>query len=85
MPRHAPKLTTDEEAESFLAQDRSGLDFAQFKPATFEFAPKSERVNMRLPKTLLDAVKQSATDAGMPYQRFIRHVLERAVTAGKKA
>jgi predicted DNA binding CopG/RHH family protein len=50
-----------------------------------EFQPKSERVNMRLPKPLLDAVKASARKAGMPYQRFIRQVLEAAVapSAGK--
>jgi hypothetical protein len=34
---------------------------------------------MRLPKTLLDAVKASAARAGVPYQRFIRQVLEAAV------
>jgi predicted DNA binding CopG/RHH family protein len=40
---------------------------------------------MRLPKPLLDAVKESARKAGMPYQRFIRQVLEAAVgpLAGK--
>jgi predicted DNA binding CopG/RHH family protein len=45
----------------------------------FEFQPKTERVNMRLPKPLLDAVKASARKAGVPYQRFIRQVLEAAV------
>jgi predicted DNA binding CopG/RHH family protein len=34
---------------------------------------------MRLHKTLLDAVKESAVKAGVPYQRFIRQVLESAV------
>jgi hypothetical protein len=34
---------------------------------------------MRLPKPLLDAVKASAVKAGVPYQRFIRQVLEAAV------
>jgi predicted DNA binding CopG/RHH family protein len=50
----------------------------------FEFAPKSERVNMRLPKPLLDAVKASAARQRIPYQRFIRAVLEQAVS-GRKA
>jgi len=45
----------------------------------FEFQPKSERVNMRLPKDLLDAVKAAAAKAGMPYQRFIRQALEAAI------
>jgi predicted DNA binding CopG/RHH family protein len=34
---------------------------------------------MRLPKTLLDAVRASARKAKMPYQRFIRQALEAAV------
>ncbi|MET7245043.1 CopG family antitoxin [Methylobacterium sp. EM32] len=75
-----PEFSTDEEAESFLDQDLSSLDFSQFKPVQFEFAPKTERVNMRLPKELLDAVKASASREGMPYQRFIRRVLEHAVS-----
>lgn len=75
-----PEFGTDEEAEAFLNQDLSSLDFLQFKPVQFEFAPKTERVNMRLPKELLDAVKASASREGMPYQRFIRRVLEHAVS-----
>jgi predicted DNA binding CopG/RHH family protein len=34
---------------------------------------------MRLPKTLLTAVKDIALREGMPYQRFIRQALEYAV------
>src|SRR6476660_4838703 len=57
MKRKVPKLKTDAEAERFLARDLSDLDFSQFKPANFEFEKKSARVNMRLPETLLKAVK----------------------------
>ena len=49
----------------------------------FEFQPKDERVNIRLPKPLLDAVKASAAKAGMPYQRFIRQLLETTVGQSK--
>ena len=80
MVRKVPKMTTDEEAERFLAQDLSDLDFSQFKPVKFEFEPKDERINMRLPSTLLQAVKASAAAEGIPYQRFIRQTLERALT-----
>jgi predicted DNA binding CopG/RHH family protein len=83
MKRKVPKLKTDAEAERFLARDLSDLDFSQFKPANFEFEKKSARVNMRLPETLLQAVKARATARIIPYQRFIRESLERAV-AGRK-
>ncbi|MBX9761303.1 MAG: hypothetical protein K2Y29_21175 [Beijerinckiaceae bacterium] len=86
-PKSVPVFKTDEEAEAFLEQDLSELDFSQFKPAHFEFAAKTERVNMRLPKPLLDGVKARATVEGMPYQRFIRKALEEALAspAHKKA
>ena len=80
MKKKLPRLQTDEEAEEFVANsDLTEYDLSEFRTVLFEFQPKSERVNMRLPKTLLDAVKASAAKAGVPYQRFIRHVLEAAV------
>ena len=77
--RKVPRLRTDEEVEAFLDQDLSDLDFDQFKPAPVEFAKKDERINMRLPAALLDAVKAKARERGLPYQRFIREVLEKSV------
>jgi predicted DNA binding CopG/RHH family protein len=82
MPRQVPRLTSDEEAEAFLDQDLSDLDFTQFKPVQFERQPKTDRVNMRLPAGLLDAVKARAAREGLPYQRYIRRVLEEAVGRG---
>jgi predicted DNA binding CopG/RHH family protein len=79
MKRKMPRLATDAEAEAFLEQDLSDLDFTQFKPVRFEFEKKSARVNMRLPQTLLDAVKARAQARGIPYQRLIREALEQAV------
>jgi predicted DNA binding CopG/RHH family protein len=73
-------LTSDEEAEHFVETvDLTDYDLSELRAVQFEFQPKSERVNMRLPKPLLDAVKSKAARAGIPYQRFIRQVLEAAV------
>jgi predicted DNA binding CopG/RHH family protein len=72
-------MTTDEEAEAFLEQDLSDLDFSQFKPVRFEFEPKTEQLNMPLPKPLLDAVKARAQARGVPYTRLIQDLLEREV------
>ena len=83
MKRKVPKMKTDREAEAFLEQDLSDLDFTQFKPARFEFEKKTARVNMRLPESLLNAVKKRATARKIPYQRFIREVLERATAVRK--
>ena len=78
-PKFVPVMTTDEEAEAFLEQDLSDLDPAQFKPLTWESAPKQARVNMRLPEGLMNAVKARAAARGIPYQRLIREALEREV------
>jgi predicted DNA binding CopG/RHH family protein len=73
-------LRSDEEAERFVAEaDLTEYDFGEMVPTRFEYAPKDERVNMRLPGPLLAAVKAKAKARGLPYQRFIREVLERAV------
>jgi predicted DNA binding CopG/RHH family protein len=79
--RKVPVLRTDEEAEAFLMQDLSDLDFSQFKPMHFEFEKKEAQVNMRVPQPLLDAVKDRAKARGIPYTRYIRMLMERDVSA----
>jgi predicted DNA binding CopG/RHH family protein len=84
MSKKIPSFQTDDEAERFVAEaDLSEFDLSGFKPVRFEFETKDARVNMRLPESLLTAVKEAARDQGVPYQRFIRQALERAVTAPK--
>jgi predicted DNA binding CopG/RHH family protein len=83
MKKKVPRLKTDKEAEAFLAQDLSDLDFSQFKTARFEFEKKDEQINMRVPRPLLAAVKARAKARGIPYTRFIRETLERAMNAPK--
>lgn len=79
--RKVPVLRTDEEAEAFLMQDLSDLDFSQFKPMHFEFDKKQAQINMRVPQPLLDAVKARARAKGMPYTRYIRLLMERDIAA----
>ena len=77
--RKVPVMTTDEEAEAFLDQDLSDLDYAQFRPSSFEAEKKTARVTMRRPESLMAAVKAKAAARGVPYQRLIREALEREV------
>jgi predicted DNA binding CopG/RHH family protein len=84
MKRKVPELKTDAEAEAFLDQDLSDLDFTQFRPAQFEFHPKAAQLNMRMPQPLLDAVKERARSQGIPYTRYVRQVLEQAVNGAGK-
>ena len=73
-------MRSDQEAEHFVANaDLTDYDLSGMRMMRFEFQPKTERVNMRLPRPLLEAVKASAAKAGIPYQRFIRQALEAAI------
>lgn len=74
--KRVPEFKTDAEAEAFLEQDLSGLDFRQFKPMRFEVVKKEAALNMRLPAVLLDAVRAKAKSQGIPYSRYVRMVLE---------
>jgi predicted DNA binding CopG/RHH family protein len=81
MLKKFPILKTDQEAEDFIENaDLTEYDLSGFVTFKFEFTAKDERINMRLPSSLLNAVKAKAKEAGMPYQRFIRAVLEGAVS-----
>jgi len=81
MKKKVPRLKTNRQAEAFPAQDLSGLGFSQFKPGKFEFKKKDDQINTRVPKPPLAAVKARARARGIPYTRFIRETLERAICA----
>ena len=77
MSKKLPTLRSDEEAEAFLdSADLSEYDLSEMKPIKFEYLRKSAKLNMRLPESLLAAIKAKADAQGIPYQRYIRQVLE---------
>ena len=73
-----PSLRSDAAAERFVAATNlTEYDLSGFKPMRFE--PESAALNMRLPRSLLDAVKAAARARGIPYTRYVRMLLEKAV------
>jgi len=85
MKKKLPQLASDEEAEAFVAEsDLTEYDLSEFRMVRFEFEPQGERLNMRLPSALLDAVRTAAAAAGVPTQRFIRQALEAAILSHQK-
>lgn len=79
-----PVVRSDRAAEKMVDRaDLTRYDLSAMRPVRFEFAPKSARLNMRLPEDLLTAVKDAAAESGVPYQRFIRQLLERALAESK--
>jgi predicted DNA binding CopG/RHH family protein len=85
MRKKLPRLKSDAEAEAFVAgADLTEYDLVGMVPMRFEMKPKNKSVNLRLPEQLLKAVQQQAKRAGVPYQRFIRMALERALQQGPR-
>jgi predicted DNA binding CopG/RHH family protein len=79
-PKPLPRLRSDKEAERFLeTADLSQYDLSGFRPTRFEFEKKTAQVNLRMPESMLKALKERAKKRGIPYQRFIRETLERAL------
>ena len=80
MKKKIPTFRTDAEAQHFVdTADLSDYDLSGGTRVQFEFEPKSASLNMRVPQTLLDAVKARARQRGIPYTRMIRQILEREV------
>ncbi len=82
MKKKLPILKSDEAAEAFVeSADLSTYDLSGGKPVRFEFAKKDKSVTLRMPSSLLGALKEKADQENMPYQRYIRRVLENALAA----
>jgi predicted DNA binding CopG/RHH family protein len=85
MKRKIPSFKSDDEAERFVdSADLSEYDLSGLTPARFEFEKKGAQLNMRLPKALLEAVKQRSAKRGIPYTRFIREAVEAALSRPEK-
>lgn len=73
-------LMSDKEAEDFVDKaDLSDYDLSGFKPFRFELQKKDKVLHMRLPAELAEAIKAQAKERGVPYQRYVRHLLEAAI------
>jgi predicted DNA binding CopG/RHH family protein len=82
MKKTFPTLKSDKEAERFVDEaDLSEYDFSAFTHVRFEFMPKTKHVNLRIPEPLLQQVKARAKQEGIPYQRYIRLVVEKSLSS----
>jgi predicted DNA binding CopG/RHH family protein len=81
MKKKIPTFESDQAAQDFVdTANLADYDLSGGTPVQFEFEPKSAHINMRVPKPLLDAVKERAKRRGIPYTRFIRQLIEREVS-----
>jgi len=85
MKKKIPTFRTDAEAEHFVdTADLSEYDLSGLQPTRFEFEKKTAQLNMRLPASLLEAVKRRAMERGIPYTRFVREAVETALARLEK-
>jgi predicted DNA binding CopG/RHH family protein len=84
MKRKIPALRSARAAAAFVDKaDLSKYDLSGAQTVRFEMKRKDKSINLRLPEELYEAVRQRATHAGLPYQRFIRLALEHAIATQK--
>jgi predicted DNA binding CopG/RHH family protein len=84
MKKKIPTFKSDRAAAAFV--DRAALsryDLSGAQLVRFEIKRKDKSINLRLSEELYDAVRERASRAGLPYQRFIRLTLEQALGASK--
>ena len=87
MSKRLPKFATDEEMEAFLDPSRDlseYLTLENFRPVQAEAARKDKSINLRISERLLDAVRKEAQSQGVPYQRFIRQAIVRALSTSQR-
>ncbi|MFZ0319542.1 MAG: CopG family antitoxin [Candidatus Sulfotelmatobacter sp.] len=84
MKKKIPAFKSARAAAAFVDKaDLSHYDLSGAQTVRFEMKRKDKSINLRLLEELYDAVRQRATHAGLPYQRFIRLALENAVAGSK--
>ena len=86
MKTKIPTFETDQQAQDFVdTANLAEYDLSGGIPVQFEFEAKAAHINMRVPRPLFDAVKERARIRGIPYTRFIRHLIEREISQPGKS
>jgi predicted DNA binding CopG/RHH family protein len=81
MKKPIPAFNSDAAARDFVdTANLAEYDLAGGTAVQFEFGAKDAQLNMRVPQPLLDAVKAQAKAQGIPYTRFIRKLMEQAIS-----
>jgi predicted DNA binding CopG/RHH family protein len=84
MKKRLPKLKNDKDVRKLLARDLTEyLNADNLAALTFEFAPKSKVVNLRMSEGLYQAVQEASQRQGVPYQKYIRQALEESLRRGQ--
>ena len=84
--KNLPSLESDQEAERFVAEaDLSQFDLSGFKSMDFELEKKDVNISIRFSQGQLHQVRAEAEKRNVPYQRFIRQLIQRGLATLKAA
>lgn len=86
-PKTIPDFKTEAEERAFW-ETHDGVeyfDLSQAKKAVFpNLKPTTEKISIRLPKSLLYQLKLIANKKDVPYQSLMKEYLDRSVKAERK-
>ncbi|MGJ3232776.1 MAG: CopG family antitoxin [Oceanicaulis sp.] len=76
-------MTRDTDKDPLERDFSADIAAGRFKPAQFEFAAKDRQINLRVSQALLDALKARAAERRIPYQRYVRQLIEADLVEGR--
>jgi predicted DNA binding CopG/RHH family protein len=79
MSKSIPKFKNEEEERAFWSDHDSSeyLDWKRAERVLFpNLKPSTKSISLRLPESLLDALRQMANERDVPYQSLIKMILQ---------
>ena len=82
MKKRIPKFKNEDEERDFLSENDSSeyLNWKSAERVLFpNLRPSTKAISLRLPESLLDALRQMANDRDVPYQSLIKIFLQEQI------
>ncbi len=82
MSRKIPKFKNEDEERDFWSKHDSSeyLDWKNAERVLFpNLKPSTRSISLRLPESLLDALRQLANERDVPYQSLIKMILQERI------
>lgn len=82
MSKSIPKFKSEKEEQDFWSNHDSSeyLDWKKAERVLFpNLKPSTKSISLRLPESLLDALRQMANERDVPYQSLIKMILQERI------
>lgn len=88
MSKPIPKFKNEAEEQEFWSENDSSeyLDWKSAERVLFpNLKPSTKSISLRLPESLLDALRQMANERDVPYQSLIKMILQERIERDLKS